>query len=159
MILRGGIDKSGRPLTTAATFAPETGRRLASWAASILSTRACGNRMLQHRAKSGPYSTRVRSPSVTPRASSARVKTPVPGPSLRDRTVAARFHWVIEPGERHLDGATAATRSGLAIQDRKNWRMSEYGHAAVTAAIPCAREPTTGLGVVTYVCTRILSLE
>ena len=54
MILRGGIDSSGRPLTTEPTFAPGNRSSRPKLAASMVSTLACGNRLQQHLAEIRP---------------------------------------------------------------------------------------------------------
>src|SRR4051794_39557618 len=70
--------------------------------------------------KSEPYSISVRSRSLTPRASKASVKTPVPGPSSRTGPQAGVISLVIRLARSAPDGAIAPTLKGLWANARKN---------------------------------------
>src|SRR5882672_5359710 len=74
------------------------------------------------RAKSGPYSTSASLSSGTPRASSALVNTPVPGPSSITGAETGVISAVMALASAGLDGAMAATRRGSASRERKNVR-------------------------------------
>jgi hypothetical protein len=65
----------------------------------------------------------------TPRSSRAWVKGPVTGPSSRIGPVLGVMSWVIREATALPEGVTAATRSGLLIQARKNARASDTGIA------------------------------
>jgi hypothetical protein len=74
--------------------------------------------------KSEPYSISVRSLSLTPRDSSASVKTPVPGPSSRTGPEAGVISLVIRLARLAPEGAIAPTLRGLNARERKNNKTS-----------------------------------
>ena len=112
------IETSGKP-TTAPTGAPEKRPAWCRRAASERRTRASGNRRSRMLAKSDPHSTRVRSRSLTPRASNALVKTPVPGPSSITNPVSEEISEVIRWASAELEGRMEPTRRGLASHARR----------------------------------------
>ncbi|SCM70093.1 hypothetical protein KL86PLE_10036 [uncultured Pleomorphomonas sp.] len=64
----------------------------------------------------------MRSPSSIPRSKSARVNAPVPGPSSKTGPSEGEISIVMSRESESPDGATAATRKGLATHDRKKRR-------------------------------------
>ena len=66
----GVMDKKSNPLTTAPARSPPNRQTEESWAASIHTTRAAGNRYASSWTKAEPYSTSARRSSGMPRASS-----------------------------------------------------------------------------------------
>src|SRR5882762_2572372 len=114
----GGIDSSGRPLTTAPAALPPNSSTSFSRVASISRTRALGKRPFSRRTKSEPSSTRARLSSATPRAQRARVNAPVPAPSSMTGPVAGEISDVMSSASARPDGTTAPTCSGSEIQAR-----------------------------------------
>ena len=115
----------------------------ASSAASIRSTRARGNRCCSIRANSGPNSTSVMSLSLTPRATSARVNAPVPGPSSSTCPSDGRISAVIRRASDPPEGATAATRADRRPTSGRN-ADGRNMHKQLSRRIsvnPCAATP------------------
>ena len=83
-------------------------------------THAAGNRLLSICAKCGSLSRRVRFSSCTPLAISARVNTPVPGPSSKIRPVTLEIPAVMIRARCAPEGTMAPTLRGARSHVRAN---------------------------------------